>query len=630
MPLTAYIDLNTKAIDIEETPQRDLELFLGSRGIAAKIMYDRVGPEVAPFDPENHLIFSVGPFTGTNWPTGARMTVTAKSPATEAYGYGNTGGFIGAEIRKAGFDALVITGRAEEPAYIRIEDRQIEILSADDLWGAEATDAEEQLKERHERHQVACIGPGGENLVYIAGVMTDGGRAAGRSGMGAVMGSKNLKALAVRGSEKAKVPREFMKLGAQKAKKLLQNPTSQDYGTWGTSILMNFKNPRGDIPTRNYQECQAPVIKKVNAQALNEYVDKNHGCFSCPIRCGRHSRVESGPYAHEASGPEYETVNSFAPLVGNDDMEVALYANYLCNRYGIDTISAGSLIAFAMECHEKGLLDDEELSLEWGDPETIHGIIRKVAFREGLGNILADGVKRAAPRIHPEARKYALHVKGLETPRQEPRTSRGLALGHVTSARGADHLYGLSTIDLTRNEEAASRYFPDADEEILNPFSQKYKPEMIKFSEAMSAVSDALGVCKFSTIEAYALGPEDLAEGLSLYLDQEWSMDDLVRAGERIVNLERMYNVRHGMDRSDDMLHERFLKEPLTVYVEKDGALTDEVFKEGLTVDLDEMLDGYYEKRGWTDNGIPTPEKLRELSLDELVRDIPDGAWMGG
>ncbi len=625
MANTVYIDLSLGKVHSVQTPTEDLELFLGSRGYAAKILYERVGPEIGPFDPHNCLIFSVGPFTGTNWPTGARMTVSAKSPATDAYGYGNTGGFIGTEIRKAGYDAVVVTGRAATPVSIHIVDEQIQIVPADELWGTVATDTEQQLKGEYDKHQVCCIGPGGENLVYFAGVMTDGGRAAGRSGMGAVMGSKNLKALIVHGSRKAEVPAEFKKLATEKAKKLLKSPAAMDYKQWGTSILMDFKNPRGDIPARNYQACQAPVIKKVNAAAVNTYVVKTSGCFSCPIRCGRHSKVESGPYAHEADGPEYETVNSFAPLVGNEDMELALYCNYLCNRYGIDTISTGSMIAFAMECHQRGLLDDPELSLEWGDAASITGVIERIAFRQGLGKILADGVKRAAGQIHPEAHKYALHVKGLETPRQEPRTNRGLALGHATSARGADHLYGLSTIDQTKNREAAQRYFPEAGEEILDVFSQKYKPQVLKFTEAFSAINDSLGICKFSTLEAFALGPEDIAEGMSAYFGREFSMEDLLHIGERIVNLERMYNVRHGMDRKDDRLHDRFMKEPMTVYVEKDGALTDEVLKAGLVVELDEMLDGYYRERGWTQQGIPTPEKLTELGLNNLITALPKG-----
>jgi aldehyde:ferredoxin oxidoreductase len=623
MAYTVFIDLSKEHIVKRETDTGDLRLFLGSRGYAAKLLYDHVGPDIAPFDPGNMLIFSVGPFTGTNWPTGARMTVSAKSPATDAYGYGNAGGHIGAELRKAGYDAVVITGKASRPSYVHIEDGAIEILPAFEFWGLAATETEERLKGRHEKHEVGCIGPGGENKVYFAGVMTDGGRTAGRTGMGAVMGSKNLKALVVRGSNRVQVPPEFKKLATDKAKKLLQNSAAKDYRRWGTSILMNYKNPRGDIPTRNYQESQAPVIRKVNAQALDEYVDKTNGCFSCPIRCGRHTRIESGPYAMESEGPEYETVNSFGPLVGNDNMEVVLYANYLCNRYGIDTISTGLLIAFAMECHQHGILNDPEFNLEWGDADTIVGLVEKIGRREGLGNILADGVKRAAEQIHPEAERYAMHVKGLETPRQEPRTNRGLALGHVTSARGADHLYGLSTIDQTKNKEAAERYFPGAGEEILDVFSQKYKPQVLKFTEAFAAVSDALGICKFSTLEAYALGPEDIAEGMSACFGRTVTMEELLQAGERIVNLERMYNIRHGMDRKDDMLKDRFLKEPMTVYVEKEGELTEEVWKEGLLVELDSMLDEYYKERGWTNRGIPTEDKLRELELDFLVRDLP-------
>jgi aldehyde:ferredoxin oxidoreductase len=618
MAKTLFIDLGSRSFSIEESSERDLELFLGARGYAAKILYDRVGPEVEPFDPENLLIFSVGPFTGTNWPTGARMTVTAKSPATGAYGYGNVGGFAGKEIRRAGYDAIVIGGAADSPCLVRIEDGTVEILDADKLWGTDAVQTEEILKKRYEKHQVCSIGQGGENRVRFAAVITDGGRAAGRTGVGAVMGSKKLKALVIRGSGPAETSKEFKALAVSKSKKLLASEAAQDYKRWGTSILLNYKNPRGDIPTNNYQSGQAPRIAKMNAQALDAYVDKSHGCFACPIVCGRHSKVPSGTYAHEASGPEYETVNSFGPLVGNEEMEVALYASNLCNRYGIDTISTGSMIAFAMECRQKGLLSDPHFSLQWGDAETITGLIEAIAFRKGLGDLLAEGVRDAAKKIGPEAEKFALHVKGVETPRQEPRANRGMALAHVTSARGADHLYGLTTIDQTKNREAAARYFPGAGEEIFDVFSQKYKPEMMLLAEATGAVSDALGVCKFSTVEAYALGPEDLAEGASLYFGRSITMEELLLIGERIVNLERMYNVRHGMDRKDDALPERFTKEPLTIYEEKEGELTDRVVKSGLLVDLDPMLDDYYRLRGWSSRGIPTKEKLKELSLEDI------------
>jgi aldehyde:ferredoxin oxidoreductase len=615
MAKTLFIDLGTRSYSIKESPKKDLERFLGARGYAAKLLYDRVGPETAPFDPGNLLIFSVGPFTGTNWPTGARMTVTAKSPATGAYGYGNVGGFAGKEIRRAGYDALVISGQSAAPCLVRIEDERVEILEAGDLWGTDAVETEAILKNRYAKHEVCCIGQGGENLVRFAGVITDGGRAAGRTGVGAVMGSKKLKALVVRGTIPVETPEDFKKLAVAKAKQLLASEAAQDYKRWGTSILLNYKNPRGDIPTNNYQSGQAPRISKMNAQALDVYVDKTHGCFACPIVCGRHTNVPSGKYAHEASGPEYETVNSFGPLVGNEDMEVALYASNLCNRYGIDTISTGSMIAFAMECHQRGLLSDRAFSLEWGDADSIHGLIKAIALREGLGDILAEGVKEASARIGPETKKFALHVKGVETPRQEPRANRGMALAHVTSARGADHLYGLTTIDQTKNRKAAERYFPGAGEEIFDVFSQTYKPEMMLLAEAVSALSDSLGVCKFSTVEAYALGPEDLAEGASLFFGRTITMQELLLIGERIVNLERMYNIRHGMDRKDDALPERFTKEPLTIYEEQDGALTGREIRTGLLVNLDPMLDDYYSLRGWTTDGIPTKQKLQELSL---------------
>lgn len=622
MFLTAYIDLSNQKVEVIESPKETVEKFLGSRGYAAKILYDNVSPDVKPFDADNLLIFSTGLFTGTAWPTSARFTVTAKSPATEAYGYANSGGFFGPELRRAGFDAIVIKGKADKPVYLHIEDEDINIKSAEDLWNQKVTEVSEKLKKKHRKGRVACIGPAGENLVRFSSIMVDEGRAAGRCGLGAVMGSKKLKAVVVQASEKVKFNDDFKMTAIKKAKKLKDHPSAVDYREWGTPILINFKNHRGDLPAKNHQEVQVNDQNKINAQALDEYVYKNTGCYACPIRCSRHAKVESGPYQCDTEGPEYETIDSFGPMVGNDDMEMIIYANKICDENGIDTISTGVVIAFAMECYQKGYLQDIDLDLSWGNKDSIIKLLNMIINREGIGDVLAEGVMRASEKIDPATKSFALHVKGLETPQQEPRTNRGLALGHATSNRGADHLYGLSTIDQTQNEEMAKKYFPESDSDILDVFSQKYKPEMLKFTEEFSAVTDALGICKFSTLEGYALEPEDIIEGLNKF-DESFNYDfkTLMEVGERIINLERMYNYRHGLSREDDILPERFLNEPVDVYKEEDGVLVDEVYKENLTVDLDEMLDEYYKIRDWNQNGIPTPKILKELNLKSLIQD---------
>lgn len=573
---------------------------------------------------DNLLIFSPGLLSGTPWPTGARYTVTAKSPLTGAYGYSNSSGHFGPELRKAGFAAVVFEGKSKKPVYLKIEDENLELLDANDYWGKNALETEKLLKEKYDGSKVAAIGQAGENLVKVSSVINDGGRAAARCGLGAVMGYKNLKALVVNASQEVNYSKEFKDKAIEKMKKAGTHPGSKSLRKWGTVELVDPKNQSGDLPTRNHQAGQFNYADKVNAEALDNYVYQNTGCYSCPIRCSRLSKVESGEYKAEIEGPEYETVNSMGPMVDNYDMELIIYANKLCNEYGIDTISTGVIIAFAMECHEKGILDDDELSLEWGDKETIIELIKKIAFREGLGDLLAEGCFRAAKKIGQGAEKLAMHVKKMEIPMQEPRASKAMGLGHATSNRGADHLYGLPTIDLTGNIEVAEKYFSEYMPEILEVYSQKYKPEMLNFTQEYNAISDALGVCKFSTTENFALLPEDIAEGISLLReDINFDAEELLEAGERIINLERMYNYRHGMTRKADNLPDRFLNDPLDIYeVEEDNKLTDKVVVENLKVDLDQMLDIYYQLRGWDQNGVPTEEKLKELGMEDLIKDL--------
>jgi len=624
MSSIARIDLSSGIVRVQPLPRDLVTHFLGGRGLGAAFLagHPAAGSGPGPVDPaeplapQNPLIFAVGPLTGTPWPTGARYHVTFHSPLTGIYGYANAGGFFGAALRRAGYGALVITGRAERPVHLEVTPDGVAIRPAGHLWGLGTRATHQALATQGAR--VACIGPAGEHGVRLAAIIGDGGRAAARCGGGAVMGSKNLKAVVVRGRSEQNLPSAFLDQARRAQAQVRGHPGVAGLRDWGTVHLVAIKNQAGDLPARNHQRGQVPWVDRVDAQAIARYTRKTKGCFACPIRCGRVTRVESGPHAGELEGPEYETLDALGPLCWIDDPEVILHANRLCNDLGLDTISTGVTIAFAMECHEHGLLD----APEWGDEEAFLALIERIAHRQSLGDLLADGVRRAAEALGEEASRYAMHVKGMELPRQEPRIAKGFGLGHATSNRGADHLYALPTIDLAGNLDAARRLFPpDVVPALMETDAETYKPDLVGLSENYCAVSDALGVCKFTTTETYALFPEDLAAGLSALWGQEVSGAELLRAGERIVNLERLYNVRLGLTRADDRLPERFTSQSLPVYAFDRDAATGEMrpapepVHVGALRDFEAMLDRYYRLRGWDENGVPTPETIQRLGL---------------
>lgn len=630
MPKTALIDLTTSTIDIYDTPPELTKRFIGGRGLGARLLYDRVGPAVEPLSPENYLIFTAAPLAGTPWPTSARLHITFKSPLTGAYGYANSGGFFVAELAHAGYDVLLITGRADQPVILRISGDGIAIEPAGDLWGQDTAAVHDALLGGPDpgpaAGRVVCIGPAGEKLVKIAAIINDYSRAAARGGPGAVMGSKNLKAIHVKAGRRPPLPADLRQSAAATAKHLQVDPHLAGLRAYGTLVLMDPKNASGDQPAKNHQVVQVPFINRVNAAAFDAYLLEHKGCFACPIKCGRRSRVAEGDYAVEIGGPEYETTNALGPMCWLDDPEAIIYANHLCNQYGLDTISTGVVIAFAMELHEKGLLNDAELSLEWGDPATVHGLIERMAHRRGLGDLLAEGSRRAAQAIGGEAERYAMQVKGLELPRQEPRFAKGFGLGHATSNRGADHLYAMPAIDLAGAWDTARRIFPaEIVPELMDPANETYKPDMVVYGEHFCAVTDALGICKFSTVEEYSLFPEDLAPGLAALWGRPLTGADLLAIGERIVNLERMYNVRQGLSRADDYLPARFTEEAAPLYeFEPDPASGEmrrsaEPLRYGRLANFDGMLDRYYDLRGWSRAGIPTEATLRRLGLEECL-----------
>ncbi|HVN54853.1 MAG TPA: aldehyde ferredoxin oxidoreductase family protein [Anaerolineaceae bacterium] len=627
MPRIASIDLTSSNIEIQETPVELVHRWLGGRGLGAAILSERVGREIDPLAPENCMIFSTGPFNGTTWPAASRFHVTFKSPATQAYGYANAGGHFGPELRRAGYDALVITGQAPSPVFLRVTNEEICILPAGDLWGQPTSLVEDRLRQEA-GGRVAAIGPAGENLVTFAAIINDGGRAAARSGPGAVMGSKRLKAIQViAGNAKFPMNPEFARLAKGMSQRVIRFPESQGLMNESTLFLMAIKNRVGDLPAKNHQLGQVPFIQNLDSKGFSKYVVDRRGCAVCSLRCARESAVPEGEYAAQIEGPEYETTDSFGPMCWNSNPQVVIRANELCNDYGLDTISTGVTIAFAMECHQRGLLNDAEFSLEWGDPATILGLTEKIGQREGLGELLAEGTLRAARRIGGGAEDLAMQVKGLEIPRQEPRIAKSFGLGHATSNRGADHLYGLPGIDLAGNWEAAQKIFPaEILPVLMDTADESYKADVVVYGENFCAIIDSLGLCKFTTAETYCILPADLAEGLQML---GWSIDEvgLFTIGERIVNLERLYNQRHGLDRKDDHLPARFTREPLPVFAYTPGPVDGSLVESGEPImtgqihNFDAMLDRYYKLRGWDDRGIPTLPTLERLGLEKYHND---------
>lgn len=628
MANAAWINLTTGVIRVEETDPELLQQYLGGRGLGAKYLYDLVRPGVDPFGPENYLIFTNGLFSGTPWPSASRYHVTFKSPATNGYGYANSGGGFGPELAMAGYDALVFFGISPTPVYLKITDENISLENAEHLWGKRTGEVQDILLgagiPTGTNGRVSCIGPAGENLVRIASIINDYGRAAARGGPGAVMGSKNLKAIHVKASSKGQSSAELRKEIKRLNQHLRKDPKMQGLIDTGTVFLMRIKNISGDLPTKNHQLGQVPFIDKMDGTALKEYRTKRMGCRFCPVQCSCESVGQGSEGLIHTEGPEYETTDALGPVVWNDDVNVIIEGNYLCNELGLDTISTGKVIGFAMECHERGILSDADFSLDWGNSSTILGLIKSISYRKGIGDLLAEGTKRAAEKIGNGADAYAMHVKGLEIPEQEPRVSKGFGLGHAVSNRGADHLYGLPAIDLGGNFATARKVFdPEIVEELMQSSNEKYKADMLIYGEHFCALSDAFGVCKFTTTEEYSLMPSDFLPGLKI---MGYDLDEkaLLKIGERIVNLERLFNIREGFDRKDDNLPKRFTTEEMPIYAnerdpETGKTILGKQIGSAIVQDLDSMLDRYYLLRNWDELGKPKPEKLQELGLSGVI-----------
>jgi len=590
------VNLTDGTIKKEALNLKDAKQYLGARGLGTKIMMNEVDPKVDPFSPDNKLIFMTGPLTGTFASSPGRYEVITKAPLTDTIGASNSGGHFGPELKFAGYDGIIFEGKSEKPVYLWINDDDVELKSAEHLWGKNSMDTtDELLKETAEDARVACIGPAGEKLVLFATVMNDKHRAAGRSGLGAVMGSKNLKAVAVRGTKSVEVadPESFMEKCTDARKKLKEHPvTGTGLPTYGTQILVNILNQSGALPTRNWRDGgYFEHADEISGETLTEkYLVRNKGCFGCSIGCGRVTRIPDGKFKGFGEGPEYEAGWSYGADCGVRDLGAISKANFVCNELGLDPITMGATIACAMEMYEKGILSKEETGrdLVFGDADAIVELTRMTGMREGFGDKLAEGSFRMTSSYgHPE---LSMSVKKQEMPAYDGRGVQGMGLEYATSNRGGCHVRGY----LTSPEILG---IP----EKLDPLVTTGKAAWLKIFQDLTAVVDSAGICLFTT---FALGLPEISDMLRTALGWDCSDEDILQIGERIWNLEKMFNTEAGFTKADDTLPSRLLNEPL-----KSGPA------KGKVVELETMLKEYYEVRGWDKNGIPTSDKLRELSI---------------
>jgi aldehyde:ferredoxin oxidoreductase len=611
------IDLTEGTLHRHPTEEHLARAYLGGRGLNVKRLWDELSAHTDGLSPENLLVFGLGPLVGTTFPGGARFNVSAMSPQTGILGDSNAGGFFGPELKYAGYDQIIVQGRAEHPVYLWICDDLVELRDARSLWGLDVWDTTAAIHQElgDTRVQVATIGQGAENGVRFAGVFANLVRAAARTGMGTVMASKNLKAVVVRGTGSFPVAElaRFQEIIERLDKIIYNHPEYEVRYRLGTTKLINALDGIGGLPTRHFRRGRFEGAAAVSGEAIEAlYKVKSKACFACTIPCSRFLVVDDPRFPElRLEGPEFEPLAGFTARVGNSDLALGLKCVDLANRYGLDAITLSEVIAWAMECHERGFISRQEadgLDLAWGNGETVLALIHKVAFREGFGASLADGVEKAAERLGRESEEFALHGKGLELFQADVRSIKAYGLGNAVSSRGADHLRSEPWFEFSNDpEEGIRRYgIPET------AFRLEYKGKglVVKHFEEMAAISDATGVCKNTYNNMEVLDWDGTAELLQATTGWDLTGEEVRQIGERIVNLERLFIAREGITRRDDTLPRRFLQEPMP---EGSGPST------GSVLELEPMLDEYYRARGWdVATGLPTLDKLAELGLQDL------------
>lgn len=591
------IDLGSAAAVRWDPDEKMVVQCLGGKGFGAKILHERLAPRIDALSPENILVFATGPLTGTLAPASGRFELCTKSPATGLWLDSNCGGFFGPELKFAGYDMLIIKGKAENPVLLKIDNDRVELKSAKNLWGLDTITTHKWIKDQFGKdYRVACIGPAGEKCVRYAGIISEY-RALGRGGAGAVMGSKNLKAIAVRGSQSIAIaePDKFMKTCREAFNELANHPdTGGGRPKYGTNVILSIMEEAGLHPVRNFQKVKFDGSATLNEETIARLYIRNRACFGCPIYCSKIAEVKDGKYRGSfTEGPEYENVWAFGANCENPDPAAVVQAEYLCDFYGLDGISTGAVIAFLMECTQKGILTQADIGfcLKFGDADAMIQAIHLIGNRKGPGELWGEGVQRLAAH-YPAAGQWAMHVKGLELPAYDPRGSTGMALAYATSDRGGCHL----------------RAWPIAEELLateqrLDLFATELKPELVKTQQDLFCMINCIGMCLFAT---FALNLKQItpfvhcATGIEAFSSSE----HLLNAGERVNNLVRLFNIRQGLTKDMDTLPERFFKEPL-----KEGP------GQGRTVDLEQLRAEYYLVRGWNPDGVPTKSKLQALGI---------------
>jgi aldehyde:ferredoxin oxidoreductase len=599
-----HVDLTKCKTTVEQITSEFALKYIGGRGWGARLVWDHLKENRNPLSPDNIIVMAPGPLSGLYLPASGKTSFCSISPATGIYADSNIGGMFGVELRQAGFDAVVIKGRSSELSYLWIDDDDVQLKNANKFKNAGSIETEHHLREDigDETVKVASIGPAGERLVRSACITADWGRNAGRTGMGAILGSKNLKAIAIRGTRDlpvANLPR-LMKISDQAYKKLSKHDLFEFWQRQGLMSVIDYANTVGILPTYNFKDTHFDEAEKINGDVMELYHKiGDTACFGCPMACGNVNLVKDGKYAGTViEGPEYETAAMLGSNLGISDFNAILRANYLCDEYGIDTITAGSLIGVMIEGYEKGLVTLEDLdgmALIWGNNDDIMELIHKIAFREGVGDTLADGAYAVIKRW-PKLTSIVSHVKGLDQSAYDARAAITMALGYATSDIGAHH----------------ARAWPVAKElEMGSSWSLEKKADLVIYHQTIRPLFDMLGVCRLPWIEL-GFDENTYAEFYSAATGIEFTLDELLKRSNDIYNLTRAINIRLGITRADDKPPERVFNDPIKTGPHAGCALDRDVYEN--------ILDIYYQRRGWDMNGIPTDETLKESGLEEVIR----------
>ena len=615
-----FVDLTTGTIKDESPPESLYRDYIGGTGLGVRILYERIKPKADPLGLENILGFVTGPLTGTPTPGSGRFNVVAKSPLTGAWADSNSGGSLGPELKAAGYDGVFFSGVAPKPVSLWLSSDKAELRDASHLWGKDTNETDDMLRQElgEPKAKIACIGPAGESCSLIAAIVHEKGRAAARSGVGAVMGSKQLKAIVVRGHKKAPVaePEKLRTVSNDFNKNLKVGGFQQGLTATGTGGFLSFLVSVGDCPTRNWNSYGTeamPTCTNLDSTNMNKYKLKAYACQACPVRCGAIIRVKEGPFATkgEVHRPEYETLAALGTLCQNDKVESVIRANEICNLHGLDTMAAGSVIAFAMECYENELIsqkDTDGIELTWGNAEAVVALLEKMARREGFGAVLADGVEKAAQRIGKGAHKYAMHVHGQGLPFHDPRGNPAQGTCYIVDANPARHMEAQGTITLEQGGSLGST--PALQAPKLDVYGDYVnKGQMYATGAAFYQLFSGSGLCSLLLVNNTA----PVAELVAAVTGWDFGWSEGLEAGRRILTLRQAFNAREGLSPDDFKLPERVIR-PASV-----GPSS------GVRIDFDSLRNGYFAAMGWDiETGKPHQQTLVELQLDQLTSDLPN------